>query len=290
MKDDGEAKTLISNVADLSRDLARRHKFTASTGYEDVPNAVIEKDYAALMRDGYVVLESLLDERGIAELKHAAAMHLAHTGRNSFEGLRTQRVYDVLSKTRALDSLAEHPRVLALLDRLLLPNYLLSQAQIINILPGSPAQMLHHDDGAYPIPRPRPPLGAATVWAIDEFTEDNGATAVIPGSHLWNADRKPVPGEAQACAMPAGSAVLFLGTLWHGGGENRSARPRLAATCQYCEPWLRQQENFLLEITRDVASGLSENLLRMIGYSVHPPFYGMVNGMHPKRLLDCQGG
>ncbi len=66
----------------------------------------------------------------------------------------------------------------------------------------------------------------------------------------------------------------------------RSSRARLAATCQYCEPWLRQQENFLLEVAPELAASLSENLRRMIGYSILPPFYGMVNGMHPKRLLE----
>lgn len=276
----------INSMDELSKDLAHRHKLTKSTGYEDIPRNVIDADFTRLVSDGFVVIESVLDDVQIQAFREAAALHLDATGRNTFEGALTQRVYNVFSKTRVLDPLAEHPRVLALLDRLFLPNYLLSQAQIINILPGSDAQLLHHDDASYPIPRPRAPLGAATVWAIDEFTQENGATVVIPGSHLWSNDRIPSEGEALSCVMPAGSVVVFLGTLWHGGGQNTSAKPRLAATCQYCEPWLRQQENFTLEIPKETAAGLSENLLRMIGYSILPPFYGMVNGMHPKRLLD----
>lgn len=276
----------IHDQGELKRDLARAHRATRSTGYESIPIELIEADYARLMRDGYVILDSLLSSEQLKAVRVAADECVGPTGRNSFEGELTQRVYDVFSKTRAIDALAEHPRILALLDRILLPNYLLSQAQIINILPGSESQLLHHDDGAYPLPRPRSALGAATIWAIDHFTAENGATVVVPGSHIWGDDRKPVDAELVPCVMPAGSVVLFLGTLWHGGGCNLSTLPRLAVTCQYCEPWLRQQENFIREIPISVAETLSENLLRMIGYSIFPPFFGMVNGMHPKRLLN----
>jgi ectoine hydroxylase-related dioxygenase (phytanoyl-CoA dioxygenase family) len=279
----------IKSNDDLKKDLAGRYRMTRSEGVEDLEPALVDADFQKLMRDGYVVIERLLSDEQIDAFRTGVEPLLHHTGRTSFEGARTQRVYDVFSKTRALDALTEHPRILALLDRLFLPNYLLSQAQIINILPGEDAQLLHHDDASYPFARPRPPLGAATVWAIDEFTAENGATSIIPGSHLWDQQRKPRPEEVMPCVMPAGSVVFFLGTTWHGGGANHSDRARLAATCQYCEPYLRQQENFLLEISRETALELSENLLRMIGYSIHPPFYGMVNGMHPKRLLEPEG-
>ena len=86
--------------------------------------------------------------------------------------------------------------------------------------------------------------------------------------------------------MPAGSCVFFLGTLWHGGGANRSSQPRLAVTAQYCEPWLRPQEAFTLSISRAVVRAVSEDIRRMLGYSIHSPFIGQVDGMHPKRLLE----
>ncbi|MDB4975919.1 MAG: phytanoyl-CoA dioxygenase, partial [Myxococcaceae bacterium] len=211
---------------------------------------------------------------------------LDYTGRNGFEGHRTQRVYSVLSKTRAADRLVDHPHVLALLDRLLQPNYLLSQLQVINVLPGEEAQLLHHDDGIYPVPRPRRSLSVATMWAIDAFTPENGATQIVPGSHLW--DDAEVPGLTLAplpLVMPAGSCALFVGTLWHGAGANRTQQPRLAVTAQYCEPWLRTQEALTLSLSRLVAAGLSQDLQRMLGYSIYPPFVGMVDGMHPARLL-----
>jgi ectoine hydroxylase-related dioxygenase (phytanoyl-CoA dioxygenase family) len=274
----------IERVEDLTQDLATRHRSSASDA--SGAGAASDADFAALERDGYVVMESLLPRERCEEIREEARRLLGATGRNAFEGLTTQRVYNALAKTRALDDLVDHPRVLALLDRLFLPNYLLSQAQLIHILPGEAAQLLHADDAFYRVPRPRPPLGAATIWAIDEFTPHNGATVVVPGSHRWDEERRPEPDEAVPCVMPAGSVVFFVGTLWHGGGANRSAAPRLAATCQYCEPWLRQQENFSLGVPREVARGLRESLLRMLGYSIYPPFMGMVDGMHPKRLLD----
>ena len=280
-----EANPEVRTLEDLAGDLARTHRATGTA--LDVDPARVEADFATLERDGYVILPGLLDRQECDALRDALTPLLGRTGRNAFEGHRTQRIYSVLDKTRAVDRLVDHPDVLALLDRLLLPNYLLSQLQVINIHPGEDAQLLHPDDGMYPVPRPRPALSAATVWAIDEFTEDNGATVVLPGSHRWPDGRVPTDADRRVSAvMPAGSCVLFVGTLWHGGGANRSAAPRLAVTAQYCQPWLRTQEAFTLSTGRDVVRAVSEDIRRMLGYSIHPPFVGMVDGMHPKRLLD----
>jgi ectoine hydroxylase-related dioxygenase (phytanoyl-CoA dioxygenase family) len=275
----------IADLEDLSLDLARRHKTTVSYGCTVDP-AVVDADLAAVEHDGYVILENLLSRAECERIREAVTPLLDKTGRNTFEGERTQRVYSVLNKTRSCDRLVDHPRVLALLDRLFLPNYLLSQLQVININPGETAQLLHPDDAIYPVPRPRPPLGAATVWAIDAFTDDNGATTVLPGSHRWGAGRRPSDDDIRrTAAMPPGSCVFFIGTLWHGGGANHSGNDRLAITAQYCEPWLRPQEAFTLSTNRDTVRAVSEDIRRMLGYSIHPPFVGMVDGMHPKRLL-----
>ncbi len=265
---------------------AGTHRTTQSNAIEQVGRATVEADLEAIAKQGYVVIEGLLSEGELRAIRAAVAPLLAHQGRNDFEGLKTQRVYAVLEKTRALDRLVDHPRILALLDEMFLPNYLLSQLQVINILPGESAQALHMDDSFYPVPRPRPPLGAATVWAIDEFTEDNGATAIVPGSHDWGDERYPTMRDAVPAVMPAGSVIFYPGTFWHGGGANRSDRARLAVTCQYCEPWLRTQENYFLGTSPRTVSAVTEDIRRMLGYSIHPPFIGMVDGMHPKRLLE----
>lgn len=269
-------------------DLAGTHGSTAGT-QAPVDAAALDRTVAAFERDGYVVVESLLPPSTVDAIRDDLRPRFAHAGgRNPFEGLATRRLYALVAKTTSCDALVEHPLVLGLLDRMLEPNYLLSQAQAIDILPGEAAQALHYDDGFYRWPRPRPALGAATIWAIDDFTAENGATIVVPGSHRWG-ERLPTDADvatARPVVMPRGSVVIFQGTLWHGGGANRSAHPRLAVTAQYCAPWCRPQESFLLSVSRERARSASPHLQRMLGYSIHPPFMGFVDGVHPRRVLD----
>lgn len=270
----------------MSVDLARTHSFTRSEQAAGLDPELVSEQHKALLRDGYVIIENLVPQELLDALRRESRPYLSRVGRNSFEGERTQRIYGVPEKLRSADPFIEHPLILAHLDRLFQPNYLLSQAQVINVMSHSPSQPLHIDDGFYPWPRPRPPLSAATVFAVDDFTAENGATLAVPGSHLWGEERSAGPeDETIAAVMPAGSCILFLGSLWHGAGENRSDRDRLAITAQYCEPWVRTQENYFLSVSRETAASVSENIRRMLGYSIHPPFMGMSDGMHPKRKL-----
>src|SRR5262245_5277875 len=145
-------------------------------------------ELAALAADGYVVLDRVLSSAEVAAIREALGPHLDRIprGRNRFEGLRSQRVYALLAKSAVFANLVSHPRILRLLDALLEPNYLLSAALAIHLGPGEERQQLHYDDGFYKwIPRPRRAVSISTMWAIDDFTADNGATEVIPGSHLW---------------------------------------------------------------------------------------------------------
>ena len=251
----------------------------------DRQSADIDADFETLMRDGYVIIKNLLTQSECDAIKAEGLGLLGQTGRNSFEGRKTQRVYNLLSKTRLTDALATHPRIMGLMDKFFRPGYLLSQSQVINIQPGEAPQGLHTDDSFYRLPRPRQPLGAATVWAIDDFTEENGATVVIPNSHTWGDDRQGQRHEAIPAVMPAGAVVFFLGTTWHGGGQNTSNAARFAITHQYCEAYMRQQENYLLELSKDTVRELSPELQALVGYSIYPPFMGMVEGMHPLRTL-----
>ena len=246
----------------------------------------IDADYETLMRDGYVIIEGLLSKDQCEAIKAEGLSLLGKTGRNEFEGLNTQRVYDLLSKTKLTDELATHPRIMGLMDKFFMQGYLLSQSQIINIQPGEAPQALHYDDNWYRIPRPRQPLGAATVCAIDDFTADNGATVVIPESHNWGDDREGIREEAIPAVMPAGSVIFFLGTTWHGGGQNTSDAARFGVTHQYCEAYVRQQENYLLELSKERVRDMSPELQSLVGYNIFPPFMGMVNGMHPLRVVE----
>jgi ectoine hydroxylase-related dioxygenase (phytanoyl-CoA dioxygenase family) len=85
--------------------------------------------------------------------------------------------------------------------------------------------------------------------------------------------------------MPAGGCIVFAGTLLHRGGRHRGDRPRCAFSHQYCEPWARQQENFVLGIPFDVAREMPPRLQEMLGYSIHPPFIGQLSASHPRKAL-----
>jgi ectoine hydroxylase-related dioxygenase (phytanoyl-CoA dioxygenase family) len=260
----------------------------ASAGGRGVDERRVSSLLTEVHERGYVVIPELLPRETMAAIKDAARPFLTFDGRNEFEGHRTRRIYAVIEKTLACNPLVEHPLILALLDQILRPNYLLSQLQVIDIQPGEVAQPLHHDDGFYPIARPRAAISAATIWAIDDFTAANGATLVLPQSHTWG-ERAPTDADRAGlvpAVMPAGSVVFFLGTLWHGAGANRSGAARMAATAQYCEPWARQQENYSLAISRQRAKLCSPTMQGMLGYSMLFPFIGFVDGRDPKRLLE----
>jgi ectoine hydroxylase-related dioxygenase (phytanoyl-CoA dioxygenase family) len=244
-----------------------------------------------IRRDGYTVIEDFLDAATLAQVRAGVAPHLgSHRGRNGFEGFTTERIYTLVARGKVFERIAADERLLALIGQFLSPQFLLSASQAILINPGEVQQALHHDDSFYKVPRPRPPLGISMITAIDDFTHENGATEIVPGSHTWGpADEKSLP-EALAAMRPAllkaGSCIVFLGTFIHGGGANRSNASRLAITFQYCEGWLRQQENFFLAIPREIAAGMSPRLQELIGYSIWPPFMGMVTAYDPKRVLD----
>ena len=265
----------------------REAALAASAAAHGIDAAQVESLLASVEEQGYVILPDLISPDTIEAIRSESAPFLEFEGRNEFEGHKTRRIYSVIEKTLACNPLVEHPLVLALVDRLLMPNYLLSQLQVIDVLPGEVRQPMHHDDGFYPLARPRKPIGAALIWALDDFTAENGATLVYPKSHLWG----DVPSseidvaELVPAVMPAGSAVFFVGTLWHCAGPNHTGQARLAATTQYCEPWARQQENYSLAISRDRARECSDRIQSLLGYSMQFPFIGFVDGRDPKRLL-----
>jgi hypothetical protein len=269
-------------------DHGQKYPSTAGTQERMHPGLKV-RCLADLERDGYTIIANVFDAEQMRAVRDEVGSLFVHDGgRNEFEGFKTRRLYSPLDDTWVLDRFVDHPIALGLLDEILEPNYLLSQLQVIDIAPGERAQGLHPDDGFYPWPRPRPPLGAATIIAIDDFTADNGATVVIPGSHRWD-DHRPTPAEiasATPAVMPAGSMLFFLGTTWHGGGANRTDRSRMCVTAQYCAPWCRPQENFGLSVSGHRVARSSEHLQRLLGYSIHPPFMGFVRGMHPRRLLE----
>jgi ectoine hydroxylase-related dioxygenase (phytanoyl-CoA dioxygenase family) len=245
---------------------------------------------AAIRRDGFVVLPDVLSPAEVDAMRAALMPYLQgrRMGRNDFEGFHTERVYALLAKDPALALLVEHPRLLAIVERLLSRSYLLSAFLAINVHPGETPQGWHFDDGGCMVPRPREMHGVSAIWALDGFTAENGATQVIPRSHLWGEDAPPPDaGQALSICMPAGSVLVLAGTCMHRGGESRGPGTRLGVTPQYCQPWLRQIENMALAVPPDLARNLSPRVQELLGYSIaEPSFMGYVNGLHPKRLID----
>ena len=243
-----------------------------------------------LHEDGYVVLPEVLSPTAVRDVREQLAPYLQgeFPGRNDFEGLQSERVYGLLDKAPAVAELVANEHTLPLLDAVLEPNYLLSACLAILLHPGETAQAWHYDDAFVILPRPRPSYSASTIWAIDDFTAENGATEVLPGSHRWapgdtpeNQGVEPVVAE-----MPAGSVIVFLGMTLHRGGANRSYADRLAITPQYCAPWARPQETFMLSVRREMAARYPERVQQLLGYSIHPPFMGHADGRHPAKVLD----
>jgi ectoine hydroxylase-related dioxygenase (phytanoyl-CoA dioxygenase family) len=250
--------------------------------------ALVDRVVADLERDGYSVVESLLtaDEATAVRDGLREVLDRTPTGRNDFEGFSTRRIYALFAKTRAFDALATHPLLLGVLDRVLGASYQLSAPTGIEIGPGEKAQVLHTDDGIYPLPRPHPEVVLNSMWALDEFTVENGATRLVPGSHTWT-DRRPAEEDATVIVtMPAGSVLFIAGTLWHGGGANTTDRSRLGVLLEYAAGWLRPQENHVIAVPPEVVATLEPRLQELLGYGIHPPFVGYVDGRHPRRTLE----
>jgi len=248
----------------------------------------VDEMVAALEEDGYAVVEDLLREPELSAARRDMRRVLAQTpqGRNTFEGSRTKRVYALFAKTRVFDAPAVHPLVLGVLDRVL-GHCQLSAPTGIEIGPGELSQVLHHDDAIYPLPRPHAEVVLNTMWALDDFTEANGATRVIPGSHRWTAEQPDAHTPTVAAVMPAGSVLFYVGSVWHGGGANTTDRARLGVILEYVASWLRPQENHFLAVSKEVVARLPERLQELLGYNIRPPFMGYVDGRHPRRFLDA---
>lgn len=250
---------------------------------------------AQIRRDGYTIVEGVLNESGLAEFRAGVAPYLGRwRGRNAFEGRSTERVYTLVGRGKVFEQAAADPRILNIVAAFLRPGFLLSASHAIVIHPGEAAQSLHFDDTFYPFERPRPPLGVSVIGAVDPFTFENGATLVLPGSHTWSAEEIQAAREAIArgegpelvpLAMPPGAAAVFAGTLVHGAGANVSDASRMGYTNQYCEPWARTQENWFLGIPRSRVAAMSPRLQALLGYGLTSQFMGEISGSHPAKAL-----
>ena len=258
--------------------------------------------------NGYVIFPSVLDADRLNAIRAALEPEFDKqlSGRNDFEGLKSNRVYALLKKSPVFADLAIHPLALAFAEADLGRSCLLSACLAIKLHPGETVQPWHTDDGHILAPRSNIAYGVSAFWAVDDTTEENGATEIIPGSHRWGdtdvhgdafldsfsdqnvRDVNDDPGarsDAVKAVMPAGSLMIAKGALFHRGGANKSDAPRLIITPQYCAGWARQLENMALSTPPEIAAALPQRAQELIGYSIHPPFMGYVDGVHPGKTL-----
>ncbi|WP_343602627.1 phytanoyl-CoA dioxygenase family protein [Mycobacterium sp.] len=237
-----------------------------------------------LRTEGYVILRDVLPDPVLADARGAlrSLVDRQAWGKGEFFGNRTRRVHNILAKTRAVDALVAHPVVVDLL-RGTLGQPQVSIVNAIEIHPGETAQFLHQDDVVFPIARPHPPVIVNTMWALTEFTAENGATRLVPRSQ----DAAEVDDDARivTAEMEPGSVLVWNGGLFHGGGANRARGPRLGLNVNYNCGWLRQQENQYLAIPTNIAAALSDEFLRLLGYDAYIDIYGLVDHRHPLSVL-----
>jgi ectoine hydroxylase-related dioxygenase (phytanoyl-CoA dioxygenase family) len=259
-----------------------------------VDEATLSRHRDRIAEQGYTVLPDVFDADAAADL--AADLRRLETelgvvpAGNSFEGADTVRIYNLLAHGRRYEAIPVHPEVLPVVESVLDPGCLVSSLSSIAIDPGETAQPIHADDQLIPLPKPHPPTVCNTMWAVTDFTEANGATRVIPGSHL--ADHSPTFGEAYdsvPAEMPAGSVLVWHGSLWHGGGANTSDERRIGIAMNYCAGYIRQQENQQLGLAPELVRTFDRRLQRLVGYSVYHGLIGHIDKQDPIDVLAPEG-
>ncbi len=209
---------------------------------------------------------------------------------NRAEGYNTKRMYNLLAKDRAFWEMPVHHRVLPLVNGVLDKWALLSGTTAMNIGPGEDLQGMHTDEGNITLPRPHAAMMVVTIWALSDFTAENGATRLVPGSH--RADREPRPDEVEdaiAAEMPAGSVLVMHGGTWHCGGPNTTADQwRMGANIQYCVGWMRTQQNHYVGIPPEQVAEMPKRLQQLLGYGLYRGAMGHVEGLSPGAVIGAE--
>jgi ectoine hydroxylase-related dioxygenase (phytanoyl-CoA dioxygenase family) len=248
------------------------------------------KHVAQIADQGYTIVHDAIEADLVdaldADLRRLEAELGIVPADNDFEGAHTVRIYNLLVHGELYERVPVHERILPIVEGVLDAGCLISSLSSISIDPGETAQPIHADDQLIPLDKPHRPVVCNTMWALTDFTEENGATRIIPGSHRW--DHNPVYGQhydSVAAVMPRGSVLVWHGSLWHGGGANQSDGRRVGIAMNYCAGFIRQQENQQLGIPRETVARFSHRLQRLVGYSVYHGLIGHIDKKDPVDLL-----
>lgn len=245
---------------------------------------------AEIESQGYTILPDVIDSEKVAaiaaDLERLERELKIEPHNNPFEGKDTVRIYNLLVHGPLYAEFAIHPTILPIVEGVLSSSCLISSLSSIAIRGGEAAQPIHADDQVIPLKKPHRAIVCNTMWAITDFTEENGATRIIPGSH--KRDHNPAFGtkyESDAAEMKAGSVMIFNGSMWHGGGANQTSNRRVGVAMNYCAGYIRQQENQLLGVPRELVKTMPKRLQELIGYSVYRGLIGHLNHGHPGAVL-----
>jgi ectoine hydroxylase-related dioxygenase (phytanoyl-CoA dioxygenase family) len=251
----------------------------------------VDAHAARIAEHGFTIVEDAI-EPDLVDALHDDLLRLERelgivAASNDFEGTKTVRIYNLLVHGELYERIPVHPNVLPVVERVLDPGCLVSSLSSISIGPDESPQPIHADDQLIPIAKPHVATVCNSMWALTDFTEENGATRIIPGTHL--ADSSPNYGQhydSIPAEMPKGSVLIWHGSLWHGGGANRTTERRVGIAMNYCAGWIRQQENQQLGIPREIARRFSPRLRELAGYSVYNGLIGHIDKHSPVELLD----
>ena len=233
-----------------------------------------ETIHEILARDGALVVDDLAPPGVIDSIAEEMSPFVEATpnGSDDFSGRTTKRTGALIARSPSSRELVTHPLILDVTGRLLhqASTFQVHLTQVISIGPDSPGQSIHRDEWAFDFfafPSDVHPQ-CNTIWAMTDFTEENGATRVIPGSQEWPVDLRHSVDETVPVEMEKGSCLLYTGKVYHGGGANRSDAVRTGLNLTYCVAWLRQEENQYLSCPTDVALTLDDELLKLMGYRI----------------------
>ena len=253
-----------------------------------------------LSRDGAVIVEGVVDRSLLAALNDdldsfvddlgVGLRNPTHDRMVEFYGSSTVRFDGLPAKSSGFVEVLQLPLLQNVADIVLKPqceDYLLNTAQLIEIRPGETAQRIHRDEDAWPkVPSQKPQLEVEAMYALTDFTLANGATQVVPGSHLWDPDRQPKADEITYAEMPAGSALVYLGSTLHGGGANTTSdQRRRGMFLGFVVGWLRTEENMFLTVPLEAARTMPVRVQELLGYKPHGPI-GVVDVGTPMALLE----